>query len=210
MSRAPREELDTRRGPVRLARATTDSQSRVVEWVGTREEKPPHATRRTYLALRYVLRVRGERPEHAFRVRALVRVVAVVQHVAQLLELRERLRHGASPESRRRGRQKVPPPAKSGSRSDSAGRSPSALAPRPDPDAARSRRSTTGGVCPPPRCARLEDPRPAPQCATRVASLGSAQTLFTGTEGLRLSHETHVTRWRGTRAGGNQGGNVSR
>lgn len=92
------------------------------------------------------------------------------------------------PESRRRG-QKVRPPAKSGSRSDSAGRSPSALAPRSDPDAARSRRSTTGGVCSPPRCARLEDPRPAPQCATRVASLGSAQTLFAGTSAESLRRD---------------------
>ena len=98
VSRAPREE----RGGAAVPSASPARRptSRVVEWVGTREEKPPHATRRTYLALRYVLRVRRERPEHAFRVRALVRVVAVVQHVAQLLELRERLRHGArvSPE----------------------------------------------------------------------------------------------------------------
>ena len=45
-----------------------------------------------------------------------------------------------------------------------AGRSPRALAPRSDPDDARSRRSTAGGVCPPPRRARLEDPRQCRLC----------------------------------------------
>lgn len=52
-----------------------------------------HADFSPYLALRYVLRVRAERPQYAFRVRALVLVVAVVQNVAQLLQLREGLRH---------------------------------------------------------------------------------------------------------------------
>ena len=51
----------------------------------------------THLALRDVLHVRGEGAEHPFGVRALIRVVAVVQDVAQLLELGQGLRHGAAP-----------------------------------------------------------------------------------------------------------------
>ena len=107
-SRACLELRETRAGSSRPRPASPSCRptSRVVEWVGTREKKPRVAS---YLALRYVLRVRGERPEHAFRVRALVRVMAVVHHVAQLLELPERLRHGASPESRHRRRRNVPP-----------------------------------------------------------------------------------------------------
>ena len=50
-----------------------------------------------HLALRDVLHVRGEGAEHPFGVRALIRVVAVVQDVAQLLELSQGLRHGAAP-----------------------------------------------------------------------------------------------------------------
>ena len=121
-SRACLELRETRAGSSRSRPASPSCRptSRVVEWVGTREKKPRVAS---YLALRYVLRVRGERPEHAFRVRALVRVMAVVHHVAQLLELPERLRHGASPESRHRRRRKPKrcTSTKRGSRSDPGG-----------------------------------------------------------------------------------------
>ena len=159
VSRAPREE----RGGAAVPSASPARRptSRVVEWVGTREKKPRVAS---YLALRYVLRVRGERPEHAFRVRALVRVMAVVHHVAQLLELPERLRHGASPESRHRRRRNVAPRRNADLGATPAGRSPRALAPRSDPDDARSRRSPACGVPPPPRRARLEDPRQCRLC----------------------------------------------
>jgi len=162
-SRACLELRETRAGSS-LSRPASPScrpTSRVVEWVGTREKKPRVAS---YLALRYVLRVRGERPKHAFRVRALVRVMAVVHHVAQLLELPERLRHGASPESRHRRRRNVAPRRNADLGATPAGRSPRALAPRSDPDDARSRGSTACGVSPPPRRARLEDPRQCRLC----------------------------------------------
>jgi hypothetical protein len=183
-SRACLELRETRAGSS-LSRPASPScrpTSRVVEWVGTREKKPRVAS---YLALRYVLRVRGERPKHAFRVRALVRVMAVVHHVAQLLELPERLRHGASPESRHRRRRNVAPRRNADLGATPAGRSPRALAPGP-----------------PRRCAvaALDSLRRVPATTTRTPrrsaavptvwrASGSAQTLSRGSaSGLRLSH----------------------
>lgn len=69
------------------------SSSSFVIFLQTKPNLGGHADFSPYLALRYVLRVRAERPQYAFRVRALVLVVAVVQNVAQLLQLREGLRH---------------------------------------------------------------------------------------------------------------------
>ena len=62
------------------------------------------------------------------------------------------------------GNQNVAPRRNADLGATPAGRSPRALAPRSDPDDARSRRSTAGGVCPPPRRARLEDPRQCRLC----------------------------------------------
>lgn len=84
------------------------------------------ASRAADLALRDVVDVRAERRQDVLRVRALVRVVAVVQDVAQLLQLREGLRHGHDRAARR------------GSR---AGRADGALLPAA-PSAARGRAPT--------------------------------------------------------------------